>query len=819
MNKDTKITYAKIAVVLAAIPVLVRAYEYGPPPGHTAAPGDDPSGCIASGCHVGTPNSGPGNVQISLPAGSQSTYVPGQAMQILVQITDATKAAYGFQLTARTGDGNLTQAGDFITTDANTQVLCADGSSKANGVVCAAPIADEYIEHTYTGYEASIQTTTKGSYTYSFSWTPPATASGNVTLYVAANCGIGDPPVVTPTDVYISNITLTPTQSAPAVTISGLSPVSVTAGAAAITLTVNGSGFISGSVVEWNESPVPTTFVSASQLTASISADLIASAGTASVAVLNTGAGASNTETFTVNPAPPEISGFSPASATAGGGAFALTVNGSGFLSGSNVQWNGLAVATSYVSASQLSATIPASLIASAGGANITVLNSALNASDAATFAVFSPAPNIQTISHIADGGGWRSSIILVNTDVVPALYAVNFWNDSGASYAPPLALGAATGIIPVGGSTIIQTADSAYTLTEGWAQVTSDQSLGGTAIFRYDPWSQEAAVPLLTSGGVTLEIPYQVGNGLSLGVALANPSVTQIAKITEIIRDQDGNQLASRIFTLAALNHTAFNPTFPATVVGGGVVEYDSNVNIYGLGIRSSPEGTGLAFTSVDAVSPAAAATKTISHIADGNGWRSGIILVNTDVVPASYAVNFWNDSGASYAPPLALGAATGIIPVGGSTIIQTADSAATLTEGWAQVTSDQSLGGTAIFRYDPWSQEAAVPPLTTGGVTLEIPYQAGNGLSLGVALANPNVTQTANITEIIRDQNGNQLASRTFTLAALNHTAFNPTFPATVVGGGVVEYDSNVNIYGLGIRSAPQGTGLAFTSVRAVN
>jgi hypothetical protein len=426
--------------------------------------------------------------------------------------------------------------------------------------------------------------------------------------------------------------------------------------------------------------------------------------------------------------------------------------------------------------------------------------------------------PNGQLISHIADGGGWRSIILLANTDTVPAPYTVSFWNDAGSSYLPSLASGVPSGTIPVGGSTIIETADTASALNEGWAQVTSSQLIGGTAIFRYDPWSQEAAVPLLTTGGTKLEIPYQVGNGLSLGVAVANTNATQTANVKEVIRDPNGNQLSSRNFTLAPLNHTAFNPTFPSSATVGGVVEYDSNVNIYALGIRAAPEGSGLAFTSLDAVQPQAASTKTISHIADGGGWRSTIILVNTDTVPAQYTVTFWDDTGSPYVPPLASGTVTGMIPVGGSTIIQTADTASTLSEGWAQVTSSQSIGGTAIFRYDPWGQEAAVPLLTSGGTELEIPYQVGNGLSLGMALANPSATQTANITEVIRDENGNQLSRRTLTLAPLNHTAFNPTIPNNTTGGGVVEYDSNVNIYALGIRAALEGNGLAFTSLRAV-
>jgi hypothetical protein len=408
--------------------------------------------------------------------------------------------------------------------------------------------------------------------------------------------------------------------------------------------------------------------------------------------------------------------------------------------------------------------------------------------------------PSLLTISHFVDGGGWRSSILLVNNDVVPATYTVSFHNDAGLSYTPTLSEGFASGTIAVGGSTILETPDSSTTLASGWAQVSSSQAIGGTAVFRYEPWNQEAAVPLLTSGAMKLEIPYQMANGLTLGVALANPSASTDASITEIIRDLNGNQLASRTFTLQALNHNSFLPTIPAGITGGGVVEYDSNVNIYGLGIRSAPQGTGLAFTSLDAARLEPASNETISHIADGGGWKSTIILVNTAIVPASYTVNFWNDSGAAYAPPLAMGAVSGSIPVGGTAIIATADTSSTVSEGWATVTSAQSLGGTAVFRYDPWSQEAAVPLLPSGGVHLEIPYQVGNNLTLGIALANPSATQTANITEVIRDQNGNQLATRAFTLGGLEHTTFIPTYPATATGGGVAEYDSDLTIYGPG-------------------
>jgi uncharacterized protein (TIGR03437 family) len=69
----------------------------------------------------------------------------------------------------------------------------------------------------------------------------------------------------------------------------------------------------------------------------------------------------------------PTITSLSPSSATAGGPNFGLTVNGTGFAPGAVVNWGGAALATLYVGPTQLTALVPASLIASAGTAAITV--------------------------------------------------------------------------------------------------------------------------------------------------------------------------------------------------------------------------------------------------------------------------------------------------------------------------------------------------------------------------------------------------------------------------------------------------------------
>jgi hypothetical protein len=66
-----------------------------------------------------------------------------------------------------------------------------------------------------------------------------------------------------------------------------LNPASTAPGGAAFTLTVNGTGFGTGAVINWNGSPRTTTVVSSQQLTTLISATDIATAKTAVVTVTN----------------------------------------------------------------------------------------------------------------------------------------------------------------------------------------------------------------------------------------------------------------------------------------------------------------------------------------------------------------------------------------------------------------------------------------------------------------------------------------------------------------------------------------------------
>jgi hypothetical protein len=174
-------------------------------------------------------------------------------------------------------------------------------------------------------------------------------------------------------------------------------------------------------VVRWNGSNRATTFVSSTQLTAAISASDVASQGSRTVTVFNPtpGGGTSGNLTFTVgapqtnNPVP-VLTSMSPVNWPTGGGAFTLTVIGSGFNSNSVVHWNGLARTTTLVSGNELRANINSSDVSSAGVPAVTVFAPSPGGGRSASLTFFVQGGSVQYFSDSFNranndtiGNGW----------------------------------------------------------------------------------------------------------------------------------------------------------------------------------------------------------------------------------------------------------------------------------------------------------------------------------------------------------------------------------------------------------------------------
>jgi len=106
----------------------------------------------------------------------------------------------------------------------------------------------------------------------------------------------------------------------PTPVLEALSTNTAQAGSGGTTLTVTGQNFFPDvSVVQWNGRDLPTTYVSATSLSVSLTAPDLGTAGAISVTVVNPapGGGASGSQTFTVTPsvivpAPPTITSVAP---------------------------------------------------------------------------------------------------------------------------------------------------------------------------------------------------------------------------------------------------------------------------------------------------------------------------------------------------------------------------------------------------------------------------------------------------------------------------------------------------------------------------
>jgi hypothetical protein len=173
----------------------------------------------------------------------------------------------------------------------------------------------------------------------------------------------------------------------PVPTLASISPASVTKGSPSITLTVNGTNFVSGSVVRFLGADAPTTFVSSTTLTAQLTPGQLASPGKPLVVVFNPGpgGGTSNSLEFVINASNPvptindlsnvSAPGLSITQAIAGSTDVSITVRGTNFIQGSLVAFKSTYLTTTYVSDSELTAVIPQAKLVSVGTFKIRVSN------------------------------------------------------------------------------------------------------------------------------------------------------------------------------------------------------------------------------------------------------------------------------------------------------------------------------------------------------------------------------------------------------------------------------------------------------------
>ncbi len=389
-----------------------------------------------------------------------------------------------------------------------------------------------------------------------------------------------------------------------------LFPSSARAGSPAFTLTVLGSGFAPGAIVQWDGSSRITAFVNNGDLEASITASDLVNPGTVSITVINPGSPASNALTFTIITTHPNpiITGLSPSSAVAGGHAFNLTVYGDNFSEQSVVRWNGEDRETYILDEATLQALITEEDIASVGTAQVTVFEDAPGggASDPRAFAIreFS---NFY-FPQVAAGGGYTTVFTLMNTGAETDLGSLTLTDTSGN----PLVVSGAAGssaptsasqfplVVPAGGITIITaTAPSGSSTTKtGWARVDSTKGLlSGVASFQTTQGNLVTSIAGVLAaqpiGSGTIPVDNDATRGRRAGFAVANPNSFDI-RVQIIVLDENGHQVGNTLVP------PELNPLSAGRQVAKFLDEYLPQLATFKGTMILLPEGSGSEFVAV---------------------------------------------------------------------------------------------------------------------------------------------------------------------------------------------------------------------------
>ncbi len=256
-----------------------------------------------------------------------------------------------------------------------------------------------------------------------------------------------------------------------------ISPTSASSGSAGFTLTITGAGFVSPSVVYWTSGGSTTTLtptsVTPTTIQVPVPPSLLVSAGTASVSVAGVAGtsttNATNPASFAIvhNPAP-TISSISPSRVVPGAPAFTLTIGGTGFVAGSTVRWSGSPLATTYVSATELTAAVPASAVASSGSGLVSVTSPAPGGgtSSTTTLAIAGPAYLSGSITSLYRDPATNAIVGVVTvtnnggaavSNVCLGTATLKYGSTSVGAVTPlPAAVNSGSGTIPAWGSTTV---------------------------------------------------------------------------------------------------------------------------------------------------------------------------------------------------------------------------------------------------------------------------------------------------------------------------------------------------------------------------
>jgi hypothetical protein len=218
--------------------------------------------------------------------------------------------------------------------------------------------------------------------------------------------------------------------------------------------------------------------------------------------------------------------------------------------------------------------------------------------------------PTLLSLPHVADGGGFTTSITLVNRGAAPAEVRWRFRTMNGAGEVQdwrPFLLNVDGPVLSIepGAAHTIQTRGDGALPTSGWAEFTVLGSVGGFAVFQRSMENgrvQEAAIPLGTAGEEAWVVPFDHTDGKLSALALVNPSASSAVRVDYVLRGDDGVEVERGVLAeLGPSAHVAFavpERVAAAARIRGALEVLPRGGGVLSIGLLFLPNG---AFTSLE--------------------------------------------------------------------------------------------------------------------------------------------------------------------------------------------------------------------------
>jgi hypothetical protein len=420
-------------------------------------------------------------------------------------------------------------------------------------------------------------------------------------------------------------------------------------------------------------------------------------------------------------------------------------------------------------------------------------------------------------IAQVAAGGVYETELIGLNTGTAPANVVLSIAQSDGSPLINPVITPGTGWYFNINsmGATHIQLTNPGEAIS-GYARLFSDVPVRGAALFKAmsgDLVLSEASVGY-SRPATRFRIYLDYKDSAISGYAIANPGSGK-ANITLILRDDGGNIKGQTTINLAAGCHLVefADQRFPGLAIPGflGSLEVQSDQSVGVIALRyDNPLTTSQVFSTIPVLLDEASSTLYMPQLADGNGYRSHILLLNPQGNTASLAkIEFFKNDGTPQSIPIEGQLLTSLevdIKPNGVARIVTDGVSPESNVAWVKVTSTVPIYGSTIFQTIDQGRIISEAGVSSSPLMLHfIAYATSLGSTgSGLAICNPNAKE-ATLEVKLRRATGAIAAKTSLSLAPGSHFAkfFTEWFPDGFEEfDGPIEFISNVPVSAVALR-----------------